>query len=119
MSVPSTMSKSLLYFNVAFVDISQTLYDSGLNSRRVILLVVGSSAIVCLLVCFACFEPLFFCVESLTMQDVAFYLALEEIGFACADCSYAGCSASGQSRRYCCSACAPVVPSAAKPTVLL
>ena len=57
------------------------------------------------------------------MQDVAFYLALEEIGFACADCSYAGCSASGQadgifvalarrlfrqrpSRRYCCSVCA-------------
>jgi len=32
-SVPSTILRSLLYFNVAFVDISQTLYDSGLNSR--------------------------------------------------------------------------------------
>jgi hypothetical protein len=57
-SVPSTMSKSLLYLNVAFVAISQTLYDSGLNSRRVIFLVVLSSAIVCLFVSL-CFEPLF------------------------------------------------------------
>ena len=57
-TVPSTISKSLLYFNVAFVDISQTLYDSGLNSRRVIFLVVLSSAIVCLFVSL-CFEPLF------------------------------------------------------------
>jgi hypothetical protein len=61
--VPSTMLKSLLNFNVAFVDISQTLYDSGLNSRRVILREILSSAIVCLLVClFVClivrFEPL-------------------------------------------------------------
>src|SRR5271155_1652056 len=65
------MSKSLLYFNVAFVDISQTLYDSGLNSRRGIFLVVLSSAIACLLVClfvclFAnlCFESLFVCMVS-------------------------------------------------------
>ena len=50
-SVPSTILKSLLYFNVAFVDISQTLYDSDLNSWRVIFLVVLSSAIVCLFVC--------------------------------------------------------------------
>src|SRR5271168_3869742 len=69
-SVPSTILRSLLYFNVAFVDISQTLYDSGLNSRRVIFLVVLlqersrrviflvvlSSAIVCLFVSL-CFEP--------------------------------------------------------------
>ena len=51
MSVPSTMSNSLLYLNCAFVAISQTLYDSGLNSRRVIFLVVLSSAIACLFVC--------------------------------------------------------------------
>src|SRR5271155_4549896 len=60
-TVPSTMSKSLLYLNVAFVEISQTLYDSGLNSQRVIFLVVLSSAIVCLFVCLfesLCFEPL-------------------------------------------------------------
>src|SRR5271170_3311080 len=57
-SVPSTILRSLLYFNVAFVDISQTLYDSGLNLRRVIFLVVLSSAIVCLFVSL-CFEPLF------------------------------------------------------------
>src|SRR5271154_2985672 len=61
-SVPSTILRSLLYFNVAFVDISQTLYDSGLNSRRVIFLVVLSSAIACLLACL--FVCLFVCMVS-------------------------------------------------------
>jgi hypothetical protein len=38
-----------------------------------------------LFVClFVRFEPLFFCVWFLTMQDMAFYLGLDEIGFACA-----------------------------------
>src|SRR5271168_4576444 len=73
-AVPSTMLRSLLYFSVAFVDISETLYDSGLNSRRVIFLAVLSSAIACLFVCLRAFvlSRCSFCVWSLTMQDMAF-----------------------------------------------
>ena len=57
--MPLTMLKSLLYFIVAFVNISQTLYDSGLKSRRVIFPVVLSSAIVYLFDCLL--DCLFIC----------------------------------------------------------
>jgi len=96
-SVPSTMSKSLWNFNVALVDISQTLYDSGLNSRRVIFLVVLSSAIVCLFVClFVC--VLLSCCSCIVTDDAerGIYLKFDETGSA---------------------EFAPVFPLTAKPTV--
>ena len=50
-SDPSTIASSLWSFNVAFVVTSQTLYESGLNSRREIFLCCALSSAMTTIVC--------------------------------------------------------------------